>query len=167
MKKAELCLIVAVAENMAIGLNNQLLWHLSDDLKRFKNLTTGHTVIMGRNTFLSLPKGALPNRKNIVVSHLNDHFPGAIVVSSPEKAIEHSKDDLKAFIMGGGMIYNYFFPLVDRLYLTLVHHPFEADTFFPAIDYSQWDETCRTYVAHDPKFEHAYSFVDLKRKQAK
>jgi dihydrofolate reductase len=132
-------IIVAIAENRAIGKDNKLLWHLSDDLKRFKKLTTGHTLIMGRNTFLSLPNGALPNRRHIVISDMEgESFQGCEMARSIDEAVKLAGRDEECFVIGGGMVYKQFLPLAGKLYLTQVHESFEADTFFPEIDFGQW-----------------------------
>ncbi len=137
-------IIVAIAQNFAIGKNNDLLFHLPTDLKRFKAITTGHTIIMGRNTLLSLPKWPLPNRRHIVITDkTDDQFEGCEVVFSIEEAIEKVKDEEEAFVIGGGMIYRQFSPMAGKLYLTVVHQDFEADTFFPEVDYQQWIEEAR------------------------
>lgn len=134
----ETAIIVAIAKDNAIGKDNQLLCHLPGDLKHFKEITTGHTVIMGRNTFFSLPKGALPNRRNIVLSPDDEQFPGCETAHSIEEALTLCAREEKAFFIGGAMIYHQTYPLVDKLYLTRVDADFEADTFFPEIDYSSW-----------------------------
>ncbi len=160
-------IIVAIASNNAIGKNNDLLWHLPNDLKRFKRLTTGHKIIMGRNTFLSLPIRPLPNRTSIVITDdKNDHFPGASCVYSVEEAIQHVEPGEEAFIIGGGMVYKQFLPLAAKLYLTLVHHDFDADTFFPEINYSEWEEIERTDNKADDKFPFDYTFLTLVRKNS-
>lgn len=136
-----LSIIVAVAENNAIGAGNDLLWHLPDDLKRFATTTTGHTIIMGRNTFLSLPKGALPNRRNIVVSTQETHLPGAEVYPSVEEAISAVQNDGEVFIIGGAKLYSSTLKRAHKLYFTRVHHSFEeADTFFPPVAWDEWQE---------------------------
>jgi dihydrofolate reductase len=157
-------IIVAIAENFAIGKNNDLLFHLPNDLKRFKDITTGHSLIMGRNTLLSLPKWPLPNRRHIVITdNKDDVFPGCEIVFSIDEAIEKVKNEKEAFVIGGGMIYRQFYPLAGKLYLTLVHKPFEADIFFPEIKYSEWDEiSCENF--HDEKNGFDYSNIDLARK---
>jgi len=119
-------------------LNNSLLWHISDDLKRFKKLTSGHTVVMGRNTFYSLPIRPLPNRKNIVISDIIEPIEGCTMAYSIEEAIEKMDSDNDNFIIGGGSIYKQFFPFAQTLYITKVHKEFEADTFFPTLDMRQW-----------------------------
>ncbi|SET72444.1 dihydrofolate reductase [Draconibacterium orientale] len=156
-------IIVAIAENFAIGKNNDLLFHLPNDLKRFKEITSGHTIIMGRNTLLSLPKWPLPNRRHIVITDKpDDVFPGCETVFSIDEAIEKVKDEKEAFIIGGGMIYKQFFPVAGKLYLTLVHQPFEADTFFPEVNYAEWNEVKREDL-YDEKNDFNYSYLDLKR----
>jgi dihydrofolate reductase len=138
VKKSLISIIVAIADNWAIGKNNELLFHIPGDLPRFKKITTGHTVIMGRNTFLSLPKGALPNRTNIVISdNLADNFKGCVMASSIEDALlKISDNEQESFVIGGGMIYRQFLPIADKLYLTRVHLKPDADTFFPEIDFN-------------------------------
>jgi dihydrofolate reductase len=157
-------IIVAVAQNFAIGLDNDLLFHLPEDLKRFKRITTGKALIMGKRTFYSLPKAPLPNRRNIVVTDLpGETFPGCESAGSIEEAIELVKDEQEAFIIGGGMIYRQFYPLAGKLYLTLVHKDMDADTFFPAIDYAEWTEVSREDL-FDEKNGFSYSYLDLVRK---
>jgi dihydrofolate reductase len=157
-------IIVAIAQNFAIGKNNDLLFHLPNDLKRFKEITTGHPVIMGRNTLLSLPKGALPNRRNIVITDNPDEiFERCEMVFSIEEAIQAVKNEEEAFIIGGGMIYRQFFPQAGKLYLTLVQRDFDADIYFPEIDYSEWEETHREDL-FDEKNEFNYSYLNLKRR---
>jgi dihydrofolate reductase len=157
-------IIVAIAQNFAIGKNNDLLFHLPNDLKRFKQITTGHPVIMGRNTLLSLPKGALPNRRNIVITDNPDEkFDGCEMVFSIEEAIESVQYETESFIIGGGMIYRQFYPVAGKLYLTLVHQDFDADVYFPEVDYSQWEEVAREDLS-DEKNGFSYSYLNLKRK---
>jgi dihydrofolate reductase len=131
-------MIAAVAENNALGKNNELVWHLPNDFKRFKSLTTGHHIIMGRKTFESFPK-PLPNRVHIVITRQNYYKPeGCIVVNSIEKAIELCPKDEDSYIIGGGEIYNLALPYTDIIELTKVHHTFDADAFFPRINKSEW-----------------------------
>jgi dihydrofolate reductase len=157
-------IIVAVAQNFAIGLNNDLLFHLPDDLKRFKKITTGKALIMGKRTFFSLPKAPLPNRRNIVVTDIpGEIFEGCESAWSIEEAITLVENEPEAFIIGGGMIYKQFYPLAGKLYLTLVHKDMEADTFFPTIDFSEWRETSREDL-FDEKNGFHYSYLDLVRK---
>lgn len=164
MIQKNISIIVAIAENFAIGKNNDLLFHLPNDLKRFKQITSGHTIIMGRNTLLSLPKWPLPNRRHIVITDKTDDiFPGCETVFSINEAIEKVKNEDEVFIIGSGMIYRQFFPVAGKLYLTLVHKPFDADTFFPEINYSEWKETARE-DCYDEKNGFDYSYLDLERK---
>jgi len=157
-------IIVAIAQNFAIGKNNDLLFHLPNDLKRFKQITTGHPVIMGRNTLLSLPKGALPNRRNIVITdNPEEKFAGCEMVFTIQEAIEAVQNETEAFIIGGGMIYRQFYPMAGKIYLTLVHKDFEGDVYFPEINYSEWEETHREDL-FDEKNEFNYSYLNLKRK---
>ena len=152
-------IIAAVAKNRAIGYKNKLIYWLPNDLKRFKALTTGHTIIMGRNTFLSLPKGALPNRRNIVLSRSTKAFPGCDVYPSLEEALQHCALDEDIYIIGGASVYKQALPLADRLCLTeIADTPAEADTFFPP--YDDWKETMRENHEQDERHEYAYSFVD-------
>ncbi|MFA9389232.1 MAG: dihydrofolate reductase [Prolixibacteraceae bacterium] len=156
-------IIVAIAENFAIGKNNDLLFHLPNDLKRFKEITSGKTIIMGRNTLLSLPKWPLPNRRHVVISDLpDDHFAGCEMASSIEEAIELVKNDQEAFIIGGGMVYRQFYPLAGKLYLTLVHKSFDADIYFPEINYAEWKVESRE-DDHDSVNDFDYSYLNLVR----
>ena len=133
-------IIVAVAENNAIGKDNDLLWHISDDLKRFKKITSGHKIIMGKNTFLSLPIRPLPNRTSIVITDdMSDNYEGCIMAYSIEDAMTKCDEDEECFIIGGGSIYKQFMPLADKLYLTKVGRNYEADTFFPDIRSDEWE----------------------------
>ena len=154
----ELTIIVAVGENNAIGKDNDLIWHLSDDLKRFKKLTNGHHIIMGRKTFESFPK-PLPNRTHIVITRQSNYSVpiGVIVVNSLEDALDAARNDEHPFIIGGGEIYKQAMPLVDKLEITRVHSTFkDADTFFPEIDTDKWEEVSR--ITHDADEKHAYAF---------
>lgn len=152
-------IIAAVARNRAIGYQNKLIYWLPNDLKRFKQLTTGHTIIMGRNTFLSLPKGALPNRRNIVLSRSKKAFPGCDVYPSLEEALLHCAPDEEVYIIGGASVYKQALPLADRLCLTEIDDtPAEADTFFPP--YDDWHETAREDYGTDERHASPYSFVD-------
>ena len=149
----------AVARNRAIGYENKLIYWLPNDLKRFKTLTTGHTIIMGRNTFLSLPKGALPNRRNIVLTLSQKAFPGCDVYTSLEEALAHCDKDEDVYIIGGASVYRQALPLADRLCLTEINDtPEKADTFFPPYDDSK--EISREDHEKDERHEYEYSFVD-------
>ncbi|TGV02461.1 dihydrofolate reductase [Flavivirga rizhaonensis] len=164
-KTSELTIIVAAAENDAIGKGNKLIWHLSDDLKRFKSLTNGHHIIMGRKTFESFPK-PLPNRTHIVITRQSDYQApeGVIVVNSLEDAINAAKNDPQPYIIGGGEIYKQALLLADRIELTRVHEDFEADAFFPEIDTSVWKETANIFHTKDENHEHEFSFLTYERK---
>lgn len=160
-----IALIAAVAENGAIGRNQQLLWHLPNDLKFFKNLTSGHTVVMGRRTFESLPNGALPNRRNIVLTH-NPHvsWPNVTVIHQLDE-IEQEKADDEIFIIGGASLYNETIGLADTLYITHIHHSFDdADTFFPPIDETVWLKTDVREMPADEKHPYPYTFVTYRRR---
>ncbi|MEA5401946.1 dihydrofolate reductase [Arcicella sp. DC2W] len=161
----KLSIIVAVAENGVIGHNNQLIWHLPEDLKMFKRLTSGHPIIMGRKTFESIGK-PLPNRTSIIITK-NPEFQieGCITVHSLEEAIEAANEieENEAFIIGGAEIYRLALPFADTIYLTEVHHVFEGDTFFPAIDKDLWEEVNRTDHDTDEKHLYKYSFVELEK----
>ena len=157
-------IIVAIASNHAIGKDNRLLWHLSDDLKRFKKLTTGHTLIMGRNTFLSLPNGKLPNRRHIVISDIPDEsFEGCEMARSIEEAIELAGTEEECFVIGGGMVYRPFLPVAGKLYLTRVHASFEADTFFPEIDYSRWKALANEEVDAGERNQYRHTYTEFIR----
>ena len=155
-------IIAAVARNRAIGLNNKLLYWLPNDLRRFKTLTTGHTIIMGRRTFESLPKGALPNRRNVVLSRSADgaeRFPGCDCYGSLEEALAHCGADEQVFIIGGASVYRQAMPLADRLCLTEIDDvPEAADAFFPP--YDDWKEASREEHGKDEKHAFCYAFVD-------
>jgi len=156
-------IIVAIGENNAIGKNNQLLWHMPADLRHFKNKTAGHTIIMGRKTFDSVGK-PLPNRRNIIVTRQNITIPGCEVVKSIDDAIALCKGEDEVFIGGGAEIYREAIDKTDRIYLTIIHKIFDADTFFPEIDFTQWVETEREDHQPDDKNELSYSFITLERR---
>ena len=158
MIKKTITIIVAAAENNAIGKNNNLIWSLPDDLKRFKRLTSGHCIIMGRKTFDSFP-GLLPNRKHIVISKKSkSYFPGEVtVVNNFEDAIKATNEDENPFIIGGGQIYNIAMKYCDIIELTRVHEEFEADTFFPKINKDEWQLISEE--KHEMDERHEYSFT--------
>lgn len=162
----EIGIIVALDENNGIGRKGDLLCHLPNDLQHFKRVTSGHTVIMGRRTYESLPKGALPNRINVVItSDAADNYPGCIVVRSVEEALTHSKEGEKVFIIGGGQLYRATLGLADRLYLTRIHHTFsDADTFFPEIDFDEWRLTEKETHEADDRHSFAYTFLTYRKK---
>lgn len=160
-KTSQLTIIVAAGENNAIGKDNDLIWHLSDDLKRFKSLTNGHHIIMGRKTFESFPK-PLPNRTHIVITRQNEYRvpDGVIVVNSLDDAIDAARKDKQPFIIGGGEIYKQSMALANKIELTRVHHSFaDADTFFPEIDDSIWKKV--NHLTHDADEKHDYAFTFL------
>ncbi|NLA24161.1 MAG: dihydrofolate reductase [Bacteroidales bacterium] len=132
-------IIVALGANNEIGLHNDLLWYIPGDLKRFKEITTGHTIVMGKNTYLSLPNRPLPNRRNIVITRSGASFDGVETLASIQEAIEACNPNEENFIIGGGSIYKQFMPFTDKLYLTRVYENTEADVFFPEIDFNEWE----------------------------
>ena len=155
-------IVVAISENHAIGKDNKLLWYLPNDLKHFKEITTGHTVIMGRKTYDSVGK-PLPNRRNIIVTRQNIEITGCEVVSSIEAALALCADEAEVFIVGGAEIYRQAMKLTDIIYLTIVHKEFEGDTYFPEIKADEWKETARE--DHEPDIKNAlpYSFITFER----
>jgi dihydrofolate reductase len=158
-----IAIIVAIAQNFAIGKNNNLLFHLPNDLKRFKKITSGHAVIMGKNTLFSLPNGPLPNRRNIVITDVaGESFEGCETVYSIEEAVVAVRNEELAFVIGGGMIYRQFYPIAGKLFLTMAHQDFEADTFFPEINFQEWRELARETLL-DEKNNFSYSNIDLVR----
>ena len=158
-------LAAAKSDNNVIGDNNQLMWHLSDDLRRFKLLTSGHPVIMGRVTFDSVGK-PLPNRTNIVITRNKDWTSeGVEVAHSLKKAIDRAKEiDTEIFIIGGGKIYEQSMDVADAIEVTEVHHTFEGDTLFPEIDLNVWKEVSRENHKKDERNEYDYSFVRYEKK---
>ena len=158
-------LIAAIGKNNELGKDNDLIWHLPADLKRFKKITSGHHILMGRNTFESIGK-PLPNRTSVIITRNNNYFKdGCLIANSIEKAIDlvGEKD---AFIIGGAQIYKQALEsnLVDKLDVTIVHQEFEADVFFPEIDVNIWEEISREDFKPDEKNKYNYSFVSYKRK---
>jgi len=152
-------LIAAVAENNALGKDNQLLWHLPDDFKRFKNLTSGHYIIMGRKTFESFPK-PLPNRTHVIITRQKDYAPeGCIIVHSLQEAIAICPKEQEVFVIGGGEIYTQSITVADKIDITKVHHQFEADTFFPEIDLKQWKLVFEEFHAKDEKHDFDFTFL--------
>jgi dihydrofolate reductase len=157
-------LIAAIAENNALGKDNRLLWHLPDDFRRFKQLTTGHHIIMGRKTFESFPK-PLPNRTHVVITRQKNYRPdGCVVVDSIAKALEISPKDQDVFVIGGGEIYNLALPLADKLDVTKVHTTLDADTFFPDIDPKIWKLEAEDFHPKDERHEYNFTFQTFIRK---
>ena len=161
----KIALIAAIAKNNAIGVDNKLIYWLPNDLKRFKELTTGHTIIMGSNTFRSLPKGALPNRRNIVLSRKETTFPGTETFSSLEEALANCKNEDIVYIIGGEMLYRTAMPVADILCLTEIDDtPENADAFFPEFTKSDWEIIENEKHDKDEKHNDEYRFVTyLKR----
>lgn len=150
-------MIAAAGENNALGKNQKLLWHLPDDFKRFKKLTTGHHIIMGRKTFETFPK-LLPNRTHVIITRQRDYKPkGCVVVHSMEEALAVGQDDEEQFIIGGGEIYKLGLPFSDKIELTRVHQSFNGDAFFPELDMDNWE--LEEEVVHPKDERHAQDFT--------
>jgi|TARA_B110000503_G_C6995379_1_gene349185 dihydrofolate reductase len=163
-EKKTITLIAAAAQNDALGKDNDLIWHISEDLKRFKRLTTGHAIIMGRKTFESMPK-ALPNRTNIVLTK-NENYKaeGAVVASTIEEALVLAGEDNQPFIIGGAQIYSLFMDHCNRIELTRVHHDFEADVFFPKIDTSKWTISKEEFISKTEDQPYNYTYITYDKK---
>lgn len=156
-------IIVAVAEDRVIGGDNQLLWRISEDLKRFKTITSGHPVVMGRKTWESLGR-PLPNRTNVVISRNTEYDAvGATVVSSLEQATKMFPESEEIFIIGGGEIYRQTIDTADRIYLTHVHNKYEGDTVFPEIDAQSWKIVSREFHERGEKYEYPFEFINFER----
>lgn len=157
-------LIAAAAENNALGKDNDLIWHLPDDFKRFKHITTGHFIVMGRKTFESFPK-PLPNRTHVIITRQADYAvpEGCIVVNSLKKAIEICPKDEEIFIIGGGEIYKQSMAIADKIELTRVFTAPEADTFFPEIDLTEWKLIFEEFHPKDEKHDFDFSFLTYVR----
>lgn len=159
-------IIVAIANDFAIGKDNKLLCHIPGDLKRFKEITSGQTVIMGKKTWESLPNRPLTNRRNIVVTDVpGEQFAGAIAAYSIQDALEKADADKENFIIGGGTIYRQFLPLADKLYLTHIHKDFEADTWFPEIQFDEFELIAEEHHAEyliETGFEFSYQIWERK-----
>ena len=151
-------LIAATSQNNALGKDNKIIWHLPDDFKRFKELTSGHHIIMGRKTFESFPK-PLPNRTHVVITRQKNYNPeGCIVVNSIEEAFEICPKSEDIFLIGGAEIYKLGLPFTDKIELTYINETFEADAFFPEIDFSEWKLTNEEFHPKDEKHAHDFSF---------
>ena len=162
----KLALIAAIANNNAIGFENKLIYWLPNDLKRFKGLTTGHTIIMGSNTFRSLPKGALPNRRNIVLSRKEKEFPGCETFSSLEEALANCANEEIVYIIGGETLYKTALPIADILCLTEIDDtPKEADAFFPQFAKNEWEVIELEEHTTDEKHDYNYRFVTYSKRQ--
>lgn len=161
----KLTAIAAMGQNRVIGKNNDLIWHLPNDLKHFKNLTSGHHLIMGRKTYESLGK-PLPNRINVVVTRQPSYkAPGCIVVGSIQEAIRKAEGDRTPFIAGGAEIYEQALPLLAVMELTLIHHNFDGDAFFPEYDKNEWEVVSEVFNAKDEKNPYDHTFIRLERKK--
>jgi len=155
----EITLIAAASENNVLGKDNQLIWHISDDLKRFKQFTQGHAIIMGRKTFESLPK-ALPNRTNIILTRNSDYkAENAHVAQTVEAALALAQEDPTPFIIGGGEIYSLFLPWAHKIELTRIHKDFEGDAFFPEIELSEWKEVKIDKRKKDENHNYDFTFI--------
>lgn len=160
-----LTLIAAAGENNELGKDNDLVWHLPDDFKRFKQLTTGHHIIMGRKTFETFPK-TLPRRTHVVITRKDNYKKeGTVVVHSLERAVELSKDDPQPFVIGGGEIYKLSMDIADRIEITRVHGTFDADTFFPEIDPEKWELVAEEYHDKDEKHNYAFTYLTYDRRK--
>lgn len=156
-------MIVARGLNNEIGKNNQLLWHLPNDLKHFKEKTSGHYIIMGRKNFEAIGR-PLPKRTSVVITRDKSYTaPGCIVVHSPEEAIEAAKGQEEVFVIGGGEIYNQMLDKTSKIYMTIVHNTFDADTFFPPLNISEWKQISWHDFEADEKHPYRYSIVELVR----
>lgn len=159
-------IIVAIAQNKAIGINNQLLWHIPSDLKRFKQITLGHPVIMGKKTYESLPKKPLPGRRNVVLTDdPSDSFSGCTTVFSMDEIFSLLDQEEEVFVIGGASVYKQFLPLADKLYLTMVHKDFTGDVFFPEIDFTQWEQISKEDFPFDDQLGFSYSYVNYRRRK--
>jgi dihydrofolate reductase len=163
----KISIIVAIASNHAIGKDNDLLWHISADLQRFKKLTEGHYIIMGKRTYFSLPKRPLPNRISMIITDVEgEEIDGCLMAYSIDDAIAKMDPDGENFIIGGGSIYRQFMPYADKLYITKVHQDFEADTFFPEIQENEWQIVSKEDVNDDRQNNFTYTFEIYERKEA-
>ena len=164
---SEISIVAAVADNYAIGKGNKLPWHLPADLKHFRELTTGHAVVMGKRTFESLPNGPLPNRRNVVLTSVMSEGvnEGYFEADSLEDAFYLCEKEEKVFIVGGAAVYRQSLEIAESLYITWVHHEFSADIYFPEVDFSKWEEVSRQDKSADEKNPYPYSFVHYKRKK--
>lgn len=159
-----LSIIVAVAQNLAIGKDNDLLWHISADLKHFKALTTGHTIVMGRRTFHSLPRKPLPKRRNIVLTHDEDFlFPGVEVAHDIPQLLRMTEGEEEVFVMGGATLYRQLLPLAGKLYVTWVHRPFDGDVFFPPFEGPNFRLCQSTEPVTDEPSGLVYHYADYER----
>ncbi|MDT0685122.1 dihydrofolate reductase [Autumnicola psychrophila] len=160
-----LTMVAAAAENDALGKENDLVWHLPDDFKRFKKITSGHHIIMGRKTFESFPK-LLPNRTHVIITRKKDYQPeNTIVVNSLEDALQATGNDEEVFVIGGGEIYKLAIEKADKIELTRVHGTFEADTFFPNIDPEKWQISSEEFHPKDERHEYSFTYITYERRK--
>ena len=161
-----LSLIVAISDNYVIGKDNKIIWHIPEDLKRFKELTTGHTIIMGRKTFESLGK-VLPNRRHIILTRDMDYTvenENVQIVHEIEKLDEYLDDKEENFVIGGAIIYRQFMPKVEKMYVTKIHEKFEGDAYFPIIKEEEWDVIERQEGIKNEENPYNYEFITYVRK---
>jgi dihydrofolate reductase len=157
-------IIVAIAENNVIGNNNTLIWHIPGDLKRFKAITMGHPVVMGRKTYESIGK-PLPGRTNVIISRQADYMTeGCLVYGSVDDALIALKHEKEVFIIGGGEIYKQSMPLAHKIYLTIIHKSFSGDTYFPEIQMNKWEVVREETIPVTTEVPFSYSYIDLVRK---
>jgi len=159
-------IIAAIGKNNELGRNNELLWHIPEDMKRFKRITSGHAVIMGRKTFHSINNKPLLNRRNIVLTKDTSlYFPNIEMVHSVDEALELVKLESEVFILGGAAVYEQFLPFTHKMYLTKVHREYDADAFFPVYDESDWHVIERKDIVGDEQSGVDYSFVTLEKRK--
>lgn len=158
-------IIVAIADHFAIGKDNRLLCHIPGDLKRFKMITTGHTIIMGKKTWESLSNKPLANRRNLVITDIpGEQIEGCVMAYSIGDAVDKCDPELENFVIGGGTIYRQFLPLADKLYLTRVYKAFDADTWFPEINYTEWELLSGEEFPKGPENDFEYAYQVFKRR---
>ena len=158
-------IIAAIGENHELGKNNKLLWHIPDDLKRFKRITSGHTVIMGRKTFESINSKPLPKRRNIILTKsVNLKNEDIEIAHSLEEVLKIVENENEVFILGGAEIYSLFLPITQKIYLTIVHHTFDADVYFPEFRKNEWFESEHFDIKDDKQAGVDYSYITYERK---
>ncbi len=163
MKK--ISIIVAIASNYAIGKNNDLLWHISNDLKRFKEITKGHYIVMGKRTYYSLPVRPLPKRTSLIITDVaNEKIDNCLMAYSIDDAVNKMDPENENFVIGGGSIYDQFMPIADKLYITRVHKDYDADTFFPKISLEEWELISSEHIDNDNQNDFNYTFEIYTRK---
>ena len=161
----KISIIVAIASNYAIGKDNDLLWHISKDLKRFKEITKGHYIVMGKRTYYSLPTRPLPNRTSLIITDVaNEIIDNCLMAYSIDDAVSKMDSENENFVIGGGSIYNQFMPIADKLYITRVHKDYDADTFFPEISLDIWELSSQEEITDDPQNDFNYTFETYTRK---